>query len=314
MPLKVIDRELRGCLAALHLANDGDGMEKAYWPAIVEYFPNYEHFWRDLVVPMTKRIEMPIDNPGRYQRRDGIANDVWDISYTNYSLFLNLAYAADHARLPLNSSFGNFYGHLGSACDLAEDFLLAIYVFISNCHSQQESFPPKLSREAFLDIAGNWYDKNYSKLYEHYQKKGKMRPLYLPSRPMVLDEYFGPEHQGWTEFKKISGEIRPYRNKVIHEVAMGTILTGDGKYHLVPRKRCIQDYGKMHSVQEAANDPERLKRDFIVREEQMSIDLRSPQSALNTIWEKPIADLRLLLYDERNPILLRKYNLELSDG
>ena len=314
MPLRFTEKALRDSLAALHLANDGDDMERRYWPSITEHFPNYEIFWRELVAPMTKRIETPIDNPARHQRRDRIANDLWEISYTNYSLFLNLAYAADHLALPLKSSFGNFYGHLGSACDLAEDFLLATYVFVSDCRGQETCYPPTLSKEEFLDIAGKWYDRDYANLYDYYQKKGKMRPLYLPSRPMVLDGYFGHEHEGWINFKKISAEIRPYRNKVVHDVAMGAVLAGGGKYHLVPKKRCINNYGKMHAVQEAANDPERLKRDFIIREEQMSYDLRTFQTALNLVWEKPLADLRLLLYSERNASLLQRYDLELVDG
>jgi hypothetical protein len=62
----------------------------------------------------------------------------------------------------------------------------------------------------------------------------------------------------------------------------------------------------MHPVQEAANDPERLKRDFIVREQQMANDMRNIQIALNGVWKKPIAELCSLLYYKRNPALLRR--------
>ncbi len=259
---------------------------------------------------MTKRIELPLGSANRHERRDRIADDVWRVSYLNYSLFLNLTYASDHLTLPLNSSFGDFYAHLGSVCDLAEDFLIAVYALASKCRNQPEPFRPPMTREAFLDIAGNWYDKDYPKLYEHYQKKGKMRPLYLPSRPIILEKYFGREDPAWKGYTSVADEIRPYRNKVVHDVAMGTVLVGAGKFHLVPRKAVIKDYGEMRPIQEAANDPERLQRDFVVREEQMIVDLRSVQAALNGVWEKPIADLSALLYEERNTILLQKYDLE----
>src|ERR1700693_5596033 len=49
-------QEIQKSITDLHLATDGDGNEQQYWPAINEHFPNYEHFWRHLVVPMTKRI------------------------------------------------------------------------------------------------------------------------------------------------------------------------------------------------------------------------------------------------------------------
>jgi hypothetical protein len=36
------------------------------------------------------------------------------------------------------------------------------------------------------------------------------------------------------------------------------------------------------------------------------------QVVLNGLWEKPITDLSTLFYEERNALLLRKYNLELT--
>lgn len=35
-----------------HLSNDRDRIEKLFWPAINDGFPNYERFWQQLVVPM----------------------------------------------------------------------------------------------------------------------------------------------------------------------------------------------------------------------------------------------------------------------
>jgi hypothetical protein len=102
----------------------------------------------------------------------------------------------------------------------------------------------------------------------------------------------------------------PRKNKVLHDVAMGTVLSG--KFHLVPRKERVHDYTALRSVQEAASDIKRLKRDFIVRAAQMSADLQTMQVVLNGLWEKPITDLSTLFYEERNALLLRKYNLELT--
>jgi len=70
----------------------------------------------------------------------------------------------------------------------------------------------------------------------------------------------------------------------------------------------------MRSVKEAAKDTKRLKRDFIVREEQMRIDMCSMQTLLNPLWQKPCADLCALLFEERNPALLQKYNLEFVEA
>ena len=127
---------------------------------------------------------------------------------------------------------------------------------------------------------------------------------------MILDPYFSAQDADWKAYAKFSNQIRGYRNKVVHDVAMGTVLSG--KFHLVPRKERVHDYTAMRSVQEAASDIKRLKRDFIVREEQMVADLRSIQALLNGLWEKPITDLSTLFYEEQNAVLLQKYNLEFT--
>jgi hypothetical protein len=234
----------------------------------------------------------------------------WLISYINYSIFLHLAYAWDHLSLPLNSSFSEFYTHLGSICDLAEDFLLAVHLCVSECRDQPGPVLQGLPREEFLKMAAEWYDEKYPMAYEHYHKKGKPTSLRLPPRQTILCEYFDPEDPNWNAYKKFSDEIRPYRNKVVHDVAMGILLVG--KFHLVPRKERMANYGAIRPVQAAAKDIKRLKRDFIVREEQMFSDFRTIQECLNELWEKPTGDLRKLLYGERNPVLLQKYNLELA--
>ena len=92
---------------------------------------------------------------------------------------------------------------------------------------------------------------------------------------------------------------------------MGTVLVG--KVHMVPRKECVQDYRSLRAVQEATRDVTRLKKNFILREEQMTNDMQELQQLFNALWEKPIADLTRLLYTEKNPILLARYNLHLTE-
>src|SRR5262249_24896474 len=104
----------------LTLATDGDSNEQQFWPHLNDQFPNYEVFWRDIVTPMTRRIELPLGASRRHERRGGIAEDVWEISYINYSVFLNLVGAFQHLQQPVMFSLGNFYTHLATACELAE--------------------------------------------------------------------------------------------------------------------------------------------------------------------------------------------------
>ena len=183
-----------------------------------------------------------------------------------------------------------------------------MHLLICECRSEPVPVLQGLTKEEYLEMATQWYDQEYPKAYEHYHKRGKNKALHLPPRETLLAGYFGKEDPNWVAYTKLSGLIRPYRNKVVHDVAMGTVLMG--LIHLVPKKERIQNYGVIQSVQEAAKDIKRLKRDFVVREEQMLLDMHSIQTLLNALWERPASDLRRLVYENQNPYLLEKYNLE----
>jgi hypothetical protein len=302
-PAKVViaEERLRAAVAAMHLSNDGDDNEKLYWPAINDGFPNYEEFWRWIVVPTTKRIESPPQPERRIERRDGIADDLWMITYVNYSLFLNLVGAFEHLSQPLTLSVGSFYTHLASACDLAEDFLLRVETCVAECRGRPLAFGP-LTKEEFLQRQDEWYEKEYQKKYEHSHAKGKAMIVHVPPKNEVTRNC-----KAWGAFRKFAAPIRQYRNKIVHDVQIGTIRVG--KINLIPKPEKISRYAVLAAVQAAVRDPESLKSDFVVREEQMFRDFCTFKACLNDLWEGPIQELRPLLYQEKNEALLAKYNL-----
>src|SRR5579863_8820318 len=170
---------LRATVEKSHLSSDGDGIETLFWPAINAGFPNYELFWRQVVVPTTKRIENAPNAESRIKRRQGIADDLWFITYVNYSLFLNLVGAFEHLSQPLTFSVGNFYTHLASACDLAEEFLLRVHICVSECSGQTVEFSP-LTKEEFSQKLDDWYDKEYTKKFPHSHAKGNAMLVHVP--------------------------------------------------------------------------------------------------------------------------------------
>lgn len=182
--------KIKDIIAKTYFGTDGDGFEKAFWPFLKERFPNCEDFWRYLAVPYTKRIESQIKDPNeRLRPREGIAEDIEGIGSVHYSMFMNLIYAYAHLQNFGLSSFENFYTHLGSVCDLAENFLLRAYSLTLECRSQKSEILQQLTKNDFLKLAENWYDDNYAAVYENYVKKGKPPPIRLPGIRSVLDEY-----------------------------------------------------------------------------------------------------------------------------
>jgi hypothetical protein len=302
--------ELEEMISKSHFANEGDQFEQIWWIYFKERFPNHENFWRYFVVPLTKRIE-PVKDPNeRIRFRDGIPDDLKDIASLNYSMFLNLVYSYDHLHNFRLSSFEDFYMHLGSACDLAEEVLLRIYLLILECSCKKSPILQELNKVDFIKLAEQWYDTNYSKVYADYLKKGKPSQIRLPARKYILDEYF-EEDQDWNEYKRYSQKLREYRNVIVHEIQIGK-LRGPGGILLVPKKEKILNYKKWANVFVAQQDIEKVKTDFIVMKEQMILDIGKLEIILNKLWERPINDLHRLLFQDKNEILLMKYNLILT--
>lgn len=310
MGYKIALNTIEDIISKTHFANDGDIYERVYWTFFKERFPNCETFWRYFVVPFTKRIEIEIKDPNeRIRPREGISEDIKDVASFHYSMFLNLIYSYDHLQNFRLSSFEDFYTHLGSACDLAEEFLLKTYLLILECRCQKSVILQHLKKEDFLKLAEDWYDHNYLKVYENYLKKGKPPPIKLPSRQDILDEYFqGLEN--WKEYKRHTQKVREYRNIIVHDVQIGKIISLGG-VPLVPKKEKIQDYKKWSYVFAVQQDIQKLKNDFINMKEQMILDIGSLEIILNNLWIKPISDLRKLFFDDKNKILLKKYNIDL---
>jgi len=166
----------------MRIADEGDDIEKAFWPAINVGFPNYEKFWQQFVIAVTNRIVVPPSAANRIQLRQNVEGNLWEISFINYSVFLNLIGAFEHISQPLLLSLGNFYTHLASACDPAEDFLLKVHMLVAECRS--ENVPELLadSKQEFLEKLDRWYDDEYERVYKLYHKKGRD----MTSRPEAL--------------------------------------------------------------------------------------------------------------------------------
>lgn len=298
----------------LSLSNDGDGNEKRYASLVVDQFPNYEVFWKYLVVPATKRIE--IDDradPERIRRRQGLSNDIFDMMAAHYSVFINLAYSQLHLeKYNEPASFEDFYIHLGSAFDLAEEFLQRIYFLLLDCADDSVcQVLERLTRGDFLEMAGDWYDRNYKSIYETYLRKGKPDWLRLPCSRDVLDEYYGND-LAWLEYKRYSQLVRQYRNVIVHSPQMGFInaLDSNGNViRLVPKIDRVQDYRKWSDFFTAMDNMDEHIRDFVEIREGMGVDATRSKDILDLLWQKPIRDMMSILYEQKNKSILGKYVL-----
>jgi hypothetical protein len=306
MTLKTDITSIKSITNGFSFKSNGDSLEIDYGHLVTDFFSNSEIFWQLFITPMTNRIETSIANHNvQIQARLNISTDIVDLSAIHYSVFLNLVYASKCLTTKHLSCFENFYTHLGSVCDLVEEFITRLYFVTLECEEKETEVLQKLSKTKYLKLAGDWYDNHYSNAFTHYLSKGKTAPFKILGRSNILNEYFGNE-KAYKDYVKLALQIRTYRNVIVHNTKIGSHITKYGIF--VPKKSRIGDYKKWHQVFTVKED--KFQRDFIERDFQMTQDLADLKTSLNNLWIKPIQHFDRLMYSDKNPILLQKYNIE----
>ena len=214
-------------------------------------------------------------------------------------MFMHLVCSYDHIMSPRLSSFEDFYTHLAAACDLAEDFLVGTYLLAIECTGGKAGVSQLAKREDSRTLAEN----------RNQAPPGKTEsiPAALPARQGLLDEYFGT-CDDWKGYKYHSRKVREYRDTILRNIQIGRVIFA-GEMALVPRKEHIQDYRRWPSVFLAAEDPNRLQNQFIDMKEQMILDIETVEIMLNKLWQRPISDMKRLFFDDRNAVVLGKYQI-----
>jgi predicted DNA-binding protein YlxM (UPF0122 family) len=286
--------------------SNGDFHEIQSGHLITDLFPNSEIFWKSFITPLTNRVDPSFTNhDDKIRTRLNISTDIVDLSIIHYSVFLNLVYASTCLTTKQLSYFENFYAHLGSVCDLAEEFVTSLYFVTLECEEKETEILQNLSKTKYLKLARDWYDKHYSNAFTHYLSKGKTAPFKILGRTNIIDEYFEGE-KAWKDYFKLAQQLRTYRNVIVHNTQIGSQITPQGIF--VPKISRIGDYKKWHQVFDVKKD--KFEKDFIERDSQMTQDLNDLKVALNNLWLKPFQHFDRLMYSDLNPRLLKKYDIE----
>jgi len=287
----------------------GHSREKKFGYILAKSFANFEKYWKYLIVPQTNRVDnsfVATKERLLIDPRENVSPDLHEIGSYHYSVFLNFLFAEKALEKKQISFFENFYTHLGSICESAEEFLLKVYLVLLECDDKLTTAQAEISKEKFLEVASTWYDKSYPKAYNYFLSKGKVNPMKPTVVENLLDKYFEDSVQ-WKEYKEFSKLIKTYRNVIVHNYQIAYIPK-KGK-HYVPKKEKIQDYKKWQAVGNTVASQPNFMNHFILREKQMKSDIKQLKIALQKLWEKPLSDMRKKLFVDKNRILLIKYNL-----
>jgi len=303
-------KELQNFLSKMSYAGHGDTYEREYGHYLSDNFPNCEEFWKFFVVPITKRMDgFPDKLFKSIDLRKSISPEIEDIANVHYSMFLNLVFAHVHLETKMLSSLENIYVHLGSACDLAESVIEKWYLLLLQCRSKQSKILQGLSKDEFLCKAEDWYQENYSKVYQHYISKGKFYPIRVCGSTDLFKEYFGKASNARKKFKRQVQLIREFRNVVVHNVKIGRIDV-EGGPTLMPKPSVIQKYKTWREITAILSDKATVKKDFVNQFSQAEEDITNLEQAINELWEKLMNDFLDEFYSPDRAILRSLFSIE----
>jgi len=309
--MKISQTAFQKYLEQITFKENGDPFERKYGHYLSENFQNCQLFWKYFVVPFTKRIDgYPNEILPTTEVRSNIDSTIEDIANTHYSMFINLAFAHLHLATRMDSSLENIYAHLGLGCDLAEMVIEKRHFLRMQIQDKEIHVLQGLNRDEFLEIAGKWYDENYSNTYQYYLSKGKNPPVKLINSNDILIEYFGKNSQDRKNFISCAQSIRQFRNAIVHDLRIARIIERNGEI-LIPKSKLISKYRSWRNVQAAVNDERIISTDFLEQFDQAKEDIFNIESAINKIWGKLIDDFLKELYSDERDKLRNMYNLEL---
>lgn len=312
MNLKIHKEELEKTINQSAFTKNGDSYEQDYAELVIGNFPRCEEFWKEFIVPITRRIEMPdgkLEDIIRFRGR--VDSQLMSIASIHYSIFMHLVYAHLHFEMQTPSMIEDIYAHLATVCDLAETLIEKWHLLLLKCQGQPSNIIQALSRDDFLVIAGKWYDDNYAQSYEYYYSKGKFKSIVLQRGKNLVHEYYG-DSEARKDYARFSNNIRAFRNAVVHDVKLGLLITPEGNA-LIPKLDKISNYRTWRAVHDVAQEPKVIERDFIEIDVHIEASIQGLEVRLNDLWEKLIQDGTDEFNSTERESFRSKFGIEISD-
>lgn len=263
------------------LEKHGDKYEIRYWELLKKDFPNYEVFWRQFVVPLTKRIE-----GNGIELREGVDPLLENIAMAHYTVFYHLGVAVE-----LREKFGQEFSedvlfHLSSSTEMVEKLFFILAKL--RAELQGTELASRITDEIVSKISSDHLSKNtYSKDFARFIKRGQAVNVRLHNIDDVINPFMKEiSVQATKDFKNwhdTAIKIRHYRNTLAHNPKLG-ILLAEGENVHVPKEDELCNYELWSEVAKRSSN-----KDFVLLSELLSGFQASLIENTNGLWVYLIA-------------------------
>ncbi len=283
MNVKIDPAGFKQWLTTVNFAQHGDEYERKYHSLLSADFPTLEQFWRVLVVPLTTRMyDYPKPTTPSTTFREGIGEDLQRICAANYSVFMHLAYAKQAlVRWDEEFSLDTVYVRLASAFDVFDSLAFIIWKVLSACRGATSAGLEELDETAFSEISSRFFRGHYQRKFQIALRTGQTVNMPVQNTEPALNQCFeGVNALG--DYKRHSGNVRSFRNALVHEVRLGRINVR-GKL-LVPNPSVVNKYRTWTEILKAASSEQIMLKDFCEPAAQAESDFKRAVLILNQLY------------------------------
>lgn len=282
------------------LQEHGDYYEKKYWHILKDNFPNYEVFWKEFIVPLTKRNE----GGGIGLRENLQFNWLYELAMAHYSVYYHLAVAEEFRRKFIKSEYEfseHIFYHLSSATEMVERLLFILARLVSDFNGNDSI--KQLSSADITTIVQDFLTKTYKNDFEKHKERGQAVNIRLHTIDNVIVDFI-KNHMidalaTYKEWKNITRKIRHYRNTLAHNQKLVMYLVNNTLY--VPKEEKLHKYSSWSSI----ISPKRIE-DFTPLSDLLANYINSLTQKTNLLWTSLIEFVRKIKPG------LQDYNLHLE--
>ncbi len=261
--------------------NGGDKTEKEAWPLFAEEkFPNYELLWQRFVVPRTGRPNNIHFSQGIPLEDKEIAGIHYSILHGFYVVYKWLSEKEANGATE-KESFEYSFVKLSNICDLTEEMLFKLLILTGQLDSNSPQIVKAVDQDSKDEKIAKINAMTAGMVLDDLRKRGTSSVTLL-DRVRIIDDKFDLKR-----YKSLSGEIRRYRNVIVHSWHSFQIN------NMVPKADYIkgyQDWARVTDVIKSNDDTAKqaLLKDFVPMRELVQQQVDKLVTVVNQLWSEII--------------------------
>ncbi len=284
----------------------GNNIERSLFPILKAYFPIYENYRGEFLMPLTG---LPRDPNWRKDTHPELER----IGVASFGILKSLNYAfikKDKIKVSgdPDQTFKNVYFHFGLAADCVDAVCRAIVIIESELKMIDIDKKLRLNETNLIDKFTTWASKEYGKCYENMINEGK--PIfYYPQHDHNYLNVIVTEKSLKNEYLEIIKKLKDYRNFFTHNPGVDVFMDNNTGKRFAIRKEMVSKSKNWSTLRDLYDIDRSL---FIDPEEMITYDLIDNLKALEKIWPSVIKNMDSIYHHENFPKIFKGYKRKMT--